>query len=209
MPPIRTAATGSAWLIRHGESTWNALGLTQGHADQAELTGKGQRQAAEVAARLAGIPARALYASDLRRARQTAAPVAAALGLPVTPDTRLRERSLGVLEGTLAAGNGPSVTGLDLSAGRITDPDRRPRGGESVRDLYRRAASFADEVIVSDATPAGDIVVIAHGGTLRVLRSYLTGITVEEMDWAALPNATVFTVPRLSGFICQPGKERI
>lgn len=158
MPPISTAATGSAWLIRHGESTWNALGLTQGHADQAELTGKGQRQAAEVAARLAGIPARALYASDLRRARQTAAPVAAALGLPVTLDTRLRERSLGVLEGTLAA---------------------------------------------------GDIVVIAHGATLRVLRSYLTGITVEEMDWAALPNATAFTVPRLSGFICQPGKERI
>jgi broad specificity phosphatase PhoE len=78
-----------------------------------------------------------------------------------------------------------------------------------VRDLYRRAASFADEVIVSDAPAAGDIVVVAHGGTLRVLRSYLTGITVEEMDWAALPNATVLLVPRLPGFICQPGKERI
>src|ERR1700744_4520555 len=107
MPPISTAATGSAWLIRHGESTWNALGLTQGHADQAELTGKGQRQAAEVAARLAGIPARAISPRALRRAQQTAAPVAAALGLPVTLDTRLRERSLGVLEGTPVAGNGP------------------------------------------------------------------------------------------------------
>jgi broad specificity phosphatase PhoE len=209
MPPISTRVPASVWLIRHGESTWNALGLAQGHADQAELTGNGQRQAAEVAARLAGVPASAIYASDLRRAQQTAAPVAVALGLPVTLDTRLRERSLGVLEGTPAAGNGPSATGLDLMAGRITDPDRRPQGGESVRDLYQRAASFADEVLVSDAPPAGDIVVVAHGGTLRVLRSYLTGITVGEMDWAALPNATVFTVPRLSGFICQPGKERI
>ncbi|MFY9864663.1 MAG: histidine phosphatase family protein, partial [Trebonia sp.] len=87
-------------LVRHGESTWNALGLAQGHNDLAELTSRGLRQAAESAARFSGHPVRALYASDLRRALQTAAAFAGVLGLPVFADGRLRERSLGILEGT-------------------------------------------------------------------------------------------------------------
>ena len=78
-------------LVRHGESTWNTLGLAQGHNDLAELTSRGLRQAAETAARFSGHPVRALYASDLRRARQTAAAFAGVLGLPVFADGRLRE----------------------------------------------------------------------------------------------------------------------
>ena len=44
----------SAWLIRHGESTWNVLGLAQGHCDQARLTRHGEHQAWAVAAQLRG-----------------------------------------------------------------------------------------------------------------------------------------------------------
>ncbi|MBO0801928.1 MAG: histidine phosphatase family protein [Nocardiopsaceae bacterium] len=189
--PLRTL-----WLVRHGESTWNTLGLTQGHNDEAELTERGLRQAAEVAERFAGLNVRAIYASDLRRAQQTAAPLAAAVGIPVVLDARLRERNLGVLEGRHAAGNGPAVTGLDLKAGLLVDPDTRPEGGESVRDLYRRAAAFCDE-LASDAgaAPGADVVVVAHGGTLRVLRAYLSGVPVEQMDWAPLANATVLEFP--------------
>ncbi len=60
-----------------------------------------------MAGELGGRPIGTLYASDLRRARQTAAPVAAALGLRVRYDTRLRERCLGVLEGQRRRG-GPA-----------------------------------------------------------------------------------------------------
>jgi broad specificity phosphatase PhoE len=223
MSPSSTSVTGSRtlWLVRHGESTWNTLGLTQGHNDQAELTTLGLRQAEQVAEQFAGITVRAIYSSDLRRAQQTAAPLAAAAGLPVVLDARLRERSLGVLEGTPAAGNGSSVTGLDLEAGLLVDPDTRPQSGESVRDLYRRAAAFCGDLllalpmaktgIASDARAAvpareddppeppagadGDVVVVAHGGTLRVLRAYLSGVPAERMDWAPLPNATVLEFP--------------
>jgi 2,3-bisphosphoglycerate-dependent phosphoglycerate mutase len=208
MPPTSTstAGIGTLWLVRHGESTWNTLGLTQGHNDQAELTGRGQRQAAEVAERFAGLAVRAIYASDLRRAQQTAAPLAAAAGVPVVLDARLRERNLGVLEGTPAAGNGPAVTGLDLKAGLLTDPDARPEGGESVRDLYRRAAAFSQDLRAgtlpaggpAGARPGEDVVVVAHGGTLRVLRAYLSGVPVEQMDWAPLANATVLEFPDFS-----------
>jgi broad specificity phosphatase PhoE len=187
------------WLVRHGESTWNTLGLAQGHNDQAELTIRGLHQAAEVARQFAGLPVHAIYASDLRRAQQTAGAVAATVGVAVLLDTRLRERSLGALEGRPAAGNSPSETGLDLVAGRIIDPDARPPGGESVRDLYRRAAAFCDDLVSGGVSVpgdgTGDVVAVAHGGTLRVLRAYLSGAGVEEMDWAPLANATVLRFP--------------
>ncbi|HWG00437.1 MAG TPA: histidine phosphatase family protein [Trebonia sp.] len=194
------AGTRTLWVVRHGESTWNALGLAQGYDDRAELTNRGLRQAAEVAKRFGDVAVRAIYASDLRRAQQTAAPLAAAARVPVVLDARLRERCLGVLEGTPAAANGPSATGLDLDGGRLVDPDIRPEGGESVRDLYQRAAAFYDD-LAAGALPVvgdrdGDTIVVAHGGTLRVLRAYLSGIPVEQMGWPPLSNATVLQFPR-------------
>jgi 2,3-bisphosphoglycerate-dependent phosphoglycerate mutase len=181
------------WLVRHGQSTWNTLGLAQGHRDQARLTQRGARQARIIAARLYGRPVRALFTSDLCRARQTAAPLAWALGLPARPDTRLRERSLGVLEGMPTAAISPSRIGLDPGPGRVADPDVRPASGESIRDLYRRVAAFVDEL----AGPAwldpsrGDVVVVAHGGTLRVLDAYLHGVPVEQMRWLPVGNACI------------------
>lgn len=189
-------------LVRHGESTWNTLGLAQGHNDRAELTSRGLRQAAETAARFDGHPVRALYASDLRRALQTAAAFADVLSLPVFADSRLRERSLGVLEGSAAAAIGPALTGL--ADGRVTDPDARPAAGESVRDLYQRAAGFAEELAAAHdedgGGQAGDVVVVAHGGTLRVLEAYLTGVAVEQMAWPPLENARVLRIP---GYVMQ------
>ena len=116
------------------------------------------------------------------------------LGLPVFADARLRERSLGVLEGIPSATIGPSVTGLD--DGRVADPDARPAGGESVRDLYRRAAEFIDELAATvDDDDAGDVVVVAHGGTVRVLEAYLRGIPADQMGWGPVENATVVRIP--------------
>jgi broad specificity phosphatase PhoE len=187
-------------LVRHGESTWNTLGLAQGHDDRAELTSRGQRQAAEAAMRFGGHRVRALYASDLRRALQTAASFSGVLRLPVFADSRLRERSLGVLEGTPAVAIDPALTGL--ADGRVTDPDTRPAGGESVRDLYQRAAGFAEELAAArdEDDQAGDVVVVAHGGTLRVLEAYLTGVPVEQMAWPPLENARVLRIP---GYVMQ------
>ena len=81
--PVLETALPALWLVRHGESTWNTAGLAQGHNDEAELTERGLRQAAEAAAQFGYRPVRAIYASDLRRAQQTAAAFAAVLGLPV------------------------------------------------------------------------------------------------------------------------------
>lgn len=181
------------WLVRHGESTWNIAGLAQGHNDQAELTSRGLRQAAEAAERFRGRAVRAIYSSDLRRARQTATEFGRVLRLPVFADARLRERSLGVLEGTASAAIGPSVTGLD--AGRVTDQDARPYGGESLRDLYTRAAAFCDALAALVAGGTGDVVIVAHGGTVRVVEAYLQGIPVDQLSWGPVENARVVRIP--------------
>jgi broad specificity phosphatase PhoE len=185
------------WLVRHGESTWNIRGLAQGHRDQARLTRRGVRQAWDVAGQLHDQPIRLLYSSDLRRACQTAAPLAMAFGLPVTCDARLRERSLGILEGTASTAISPADTGL--SANRVIDPDARPDGGESLRDFYRRVAAFTDGLMTllrtADTSQAGDVVVVAHGGTLRMMNACLYGVAVEQMAWEPLENGRILRWP--------------
>src|SRR5487761_132743 len=193
-PPETAVSTAPAlWLVRHGESTWNTAGLAQGHNDEAELTERGRRQAAEAAAQFGYRPVRAIYASDLRRAQQTAAAFAAVLGLPVYADARLRERSLGVLEGTAHQTIGPSATGL--AHGLVIDPDVRPPAGESVRDLYRRAAAFCDDLAAGLRDGRGDVLVVAHGGTVRVLDAYTRGVPVDQMTWRPVDNATIVRIP--------------
>src|SRR3984957_7956541 len=180
--PVLTTSPGShnstsqvLWLVRHGESTWNARGLAQGHDDRARLTSRGVRQARAIAVQLRDRPIRALYASDLRRALQTAAPLASALGLTVVRDARLRERCLGAAEGTAAA----SISPAD--------------GGESLRDFYRRVARFTGDL--ADTGRDGEVAIVAHGGTLRMLTACRQGVPVEEMTWGPLANATVLRSP--------------
>jgi probable phosphoglycerate mutase len=195
---VLDTALPTLWLVRHGESTWNVAGLAQGHNDEAELTQRGRRQAAEAAAPFGYRPVRAIYASDLRRARQTAAAFAAVLGLPVRTDSRLRERSLGVLDGSESKTIGPSATGI--AEGLVVDPDIRPPAGESVRDLYLRAAAFCDDLAAGQPDGAGDVLVIAHGGTVRVLDAYARGVPVDQMTWRPVENATIVRIPDFGTF---------
>ena len=75
---------------------------------------------------------------------------------------------------------------------------RGQAGGESVRDLYRRAAEFLDELAANlddDDDDAGDVVMVAHGGTVRVLAAYLHGIPADRMSWGPVGNAAITRVP--------------
>ncbi|MGH3188723.1 MAG: histidine phosphatase family protein [Streptosporangiaceae bacterium] len=184
------------WLVRHGESTWNVAGLAQGHCDKARLTRRGVRQAWGVVGRLGDRPIGALFASDLHRAMATAVPLASVLGLDIARDTRLRERCLGDLEGSATTAVTPEVSGI--SANRVVDPDARPPGGESLRDFYLRVAGFVADLAehrLPGLSPAPaqprEIVIVAHGGTLRMLSACLRDVPVERMAWEPLGNACI------------------
>ena len=111
-----------------------------------------------------------------------------------TRDPRLRERSLGVLEGTRSALMPAALSGI--AGDRVVDPDARPPDGESLRDMYWRVAAFADDRLArSEPDQNNEIAVVAHGGTLRMLTAYLRGVPVERMSWGPVGNAAVVRIP--------------
>jgi 2,3-bisphosphoglycerate-dependent phosphoglycerate mutase len=175
------------WLVRHGESTWNVLGLAQGHADGPALTQRGAEQASRCARLLAGKPVGAIVSSDLQRAAQTAQRIGRSLHLPVTYNRRLRERSLGCAEGTPLAVM--SADQLGIADGRVVDADAAPPEGETVRQFYARLAACLGELLADH--PDGDLVLVCHGGVVRVALAWLDGIGPEEMDWPEVTNGMV------------------
>jgi probable phosphoglycerate mutase len=177
-------------LVRHGESTWNVLGLVQGHHDEPTLTELGRRQSEQAAEQFKDRPVGALYASDLRRAQQTAEIFRTVLGVPIITDAALRERSFGVNEGHPLNVQLPAVTGID--GDRVLDVDAHPVGGESLDQLYRRAADFIHRL--QAAPHAGEVIVISHGGCIRALRAYCAGVTFGDTRWDDVDNASAWPV---------------
>jgi len=152
-------------LVRHAESSWNAAGRWQGHGDP-PLSARGVAQANALARELAGEPIDVIVSSDLRRAAETAAILGRAHGLEPRLEPRLRELDLGAWEGltrdeiaTLAHG---ALRRFDAG-----DPDVRPGGGETLREIERRARSVVRELVELHAGQR--LAVVTHLGVIRAL----------------------------------------
>jgi probable phosphoglycerate mutase len=155
---------------RHGNTDWNAADRVQGQSDSL-LNARGRDQAAAAAAVLAGVRPAAIVSSDLSRAADTAAALAALTGLPVEHDVRLRERYYGVWQGMtldeIAAGY-PS----EHAAWRAGDPAPGCEV-ETLDDLGKRVASALQDL--ADAHPGATVVAVSHGGAARQGCGHLLG----------------------------------
>jgi probable phosphoglycerate mutase len=184
-------------LTRHGETASNAAGIYQGQLD-VPLNARGEQQAQAVAARLRGERIDAIYASDLQRAARTAEIVAEACAAPLVLDPNLRERHYGELQGLAyaAAAEVLSAHGLAAAGEGGVRAEHLP-GGESVADLRRRARSFTrrlDAAHPAEAHPV--ILVVAHGGFLRVLLTVLLRLPATARLRFAFANCGVTRVTR-------------
>ncbi len=159
------------YCIRHGESSYNAEGRIQGQSD-VPLSELGRRQGEAVAAVLAGEPIEAIYASPLRRAMQTARPVADALELEIHTDRRLMEVHAGVFQDKLRS-ELDELYPEELACWRSGDPDFVIPGGESRRDLMRRGRAVFDEIRRSGRE---QVAVVTHGGLLAAAMKALLEI---------------------------------
>lgn len=177
------------YLIRHGEAEGNPEGRFLGQQD-VPLTLRGHEQAAALAQRLADLPLTAVYSSDLRRAMQTAAALAAQRGLAVQPCPALREAAFGRWSG---------MTYAEIEAGWpeacaawLAEPERTaPPDGECLADLRLRAMQALDALA---ALHAGEsVAVVTHGGVLGAL---LTGWLGPDAWREPVRNAAVLTVHR-------------
>ena len=174
-------------VIRHGETAWNRERRLQGQLD-VPLNDTGRAQARALAAALTGEPIDAIYASDLGRALETAAPLAEALGLAVRPERNLRERCYGDLQGMTYA-EVAEQRPEDFARWQARVPDYAPRGGESLLTFQERTVEIA--LSLSRRHPGERRAVVAHGGVLDCLYREATGMTLEAPRQHELLNASV------------------
>jgi 2,3-bisphosphoglycerate-dependent phosphoglycerate mutase len=169
-------------LVRHGESEWNTLGLWTGWRDVA-LTEKGHAEARQAAEALDGIKLDVAYTSKLQRARQTLDDVTATLGirdLPVIEDAALNERDYG----DLTAKNKWDVQkeyGEEQFLKWRRSWDYPVPGGETLKDVYARVAPYYDQRILPDLKAGKNVIVAAHGNSLRALVKHLENIPDDEI----------------------------
>lgn len=161
-------------LLRHGQTSWNAAGRAQGHADIG-LDDLGRRQAEVVAPAVAAYRPVALWTSDLGRARETAAYVASATGLTPVVDARLREYAVGTHRTGLTTGEYADrwpQEAADLAAGR----DHLIPGRETDADVLARFLPALQE-LAGTLGPDDCAVAVTHGHALK------TG-TVAFLGWS-------------------------
>ena len=186
------------YLVRHGQTAFNAEGRFQGNADS-PLTALGFAQAEEMGKLLGGLVAGlavTLWSSPLGRARRTAEIIGARLGLrePIRFDPRLREVSFGCWDGLTDLDIEEQHPGLRDGSTRYDWFFRSP-DGESVEAVEQRMRSWLEET----AAIPGCHIAVSHGLAGRLLRGVYLGLdraVALELD---IPQDAVF---RLEGGVC-------
>lgn len=180
----------TVYLARHGESDWNAERRWQGHADR-PLTERGREQAEALAERLAGVQLDAVYASDLRRAWETADPVARSHGLDVVRVPDLREVHVGSWSGLTR----------DECEARFPEAFARWRDGGQGWDDGETYDEMAERVVsalhrLAEKHPGGSILVVSHGGPIRAVHAHALGVDVatHRRTGPVEPNARLSSV---------------
>lgn len=161
------------WLVRHGETDWNAEGRFQGWTD-VPLNATGRSQADRLGDMLAALSFDGVWSSDLIRAVETAR---IAVGEP-SIDARLRELEFGNIEGTAW-----SELDADLRADLKDFDTFQAPGGESAAGFFERVFEFFDDL------PPGVHIVFAHGGVIRAVSrecgsdGFPSHTDVVQVDW--------------------------
>ncbi len=176
------------YFVRHCESVWNAEGRVQGHSD-VRLSDLGRRQSEAVAEALVSRPIETVWSSPLRRAMETAEPIARRLGLPVQIDPRLKEINAGVFQDKRGADLVVLYPGA-YERWLSGDADFRIPGGESRRELAERARAAVDSI---RATGREQVAIIAHGGVIVSAVKSLLGVPLSEPP-LAVANGSITTI---------------
>ena len=149
-------------IVRHGETDWNAEGRLQGHTDR-PLNPYGREQAKALAERVADDGIRAVYASDLSRARETAEIVGERLGLTVVIDPDLREKNWGSWEG---------LTGAERDGVEYVGETAQEHSERILRAVRR----------IAERHPGERVLVVTHGGSMRRIQAAVSGMALPVIE---------------------------
>ncbi len=173
------------YLFRHGQSTYNQSGRTQGQTNDSVLTEKGYQQAFDIGIRLKNIPLQVIFCSPLKRAQETAQEVFKTHSVPIQTDDRLTEVNVGEIEG-LHYTEIREKFGEKYDAWRSLDEkylDLSFKGGETKRQVRTRIFDALNEY--AQKTTYSQIGISGHG---ILLTQVLLALGCQADD---IPNGTV------------------
>lgn len=173
------------YIIRHGETDWNAQGILQGNIDN-PLNEKGIQQAKEAANMLKRIHFDAIFSSELLRSRQTADIIALERKMEVITSRLLRERGFGILEGK----DKSELAKIKEQFVHMTEDAIKKfkpvEGYESDEESVSRYMTFLREMALTYAGKT--VLIVSHGGIMRALLIHLGVLSYEDARVTAVTN---------------------
>jgi 2,3-bisphosphoglycerate-dependent phosphoglycerate mutase len=168
-------------IFRHGQSVWNLENKFTGWVD-VELTEKGMQEAKSAGEKLKPFHFDLAYASDLKRAQNTltAALEVAGQSVPTTYNMALNERMYGDLQGLDKTATAQKYGDEQVKIWRRSF-DIAPPNGESLKDTAARVIPYFKAEIEPKLKAGKNIVIAAHGNSLRALIMYLEKMTPEQI----------------------------
>ncbi len=179
--------TTRLFLVRHGESVWNAARRLQGQANP-PLSDLGNRQVVALAEAFRTLPIDVVLCSPLVRARVTAEAIGALHGLQPRPEDAFREVNLGVWEGqpSCTVGIQPGDTSGD---GAIQGVRGWPPDGETLHEALQRVAPVVEAIVAGHSHAT--IVLVTHSVVGRVALCHLLGAGMELVPHLKLKLASI------------------
>ena len=178
-------------LIRHGQSQWNLENKFTGWVD-VPLTPKGEEEAKDAGKKLANYTFDLAYTSKLQRAQNTLKMVlenSNNIGVPTTEDLALNERMYGDLQG-LDKTETEQKFGVEQVKIWRRSYDIAPPNGESLKDTAARVIPYYESEILPKLKAGKNIIVAAHGNSLRALIMDIEKMSPEEILAFEIPTAT-------------------
>ncbi|MEK9909884.1 MAG: 2,3-diphosphoglycerate-dependent phosphoglycerate mutase [Candidatus Thalassarchaeaceae archaeon] len=176
-------------LIRHGQSVWNATNRFTGWTD-VELSEKGEGEAATAGEQLADVRFDVVHTSALIRAQKTAEIVISknrvSGEIPTKQDERLNERHYGDLQG-LNKAETAEIHGAEQVHIWRRSFDVPPPGGESLEMTAERTIPYFVEEIIPDLDSGMNVLVAAHGNSLRSIVMHIEEISPKEITNLEIP----------------------
>lgn len=176
-------------FVRHGQTSWNDLGMYQGHTD-IPLNQIGLEQAAKAGQRLKNEKVAAIYSSDLLRAKQTAEIIARGHNLPVIIMPEFREINFGIWEGKTFKDIEELYPEM-LKIWKTKPQDLKIPEGETFPEMLKRAWKGLKILLARHKDET--VIIVAHGGTIAALLCNILDMSLDNL-WKVRQGNTGITV---------------
>lgn len=175
-------------IVRHGQSAWNLENRFTGWVD-VDITDKGEAEAKNAGEKLKGESFDLAFTSDLKRAQRTLSIILGEIGqsaIPTTKHQALNERHYGDLQGANKAETAAKYGEDQVHIWRRSY-DVAPPNGESLKDTADRVIPYFEAEIAPKLKAGKNIIITAHGNSLRALIMHLEKLTPEQILQVEIP----------------------